>query len=100
MPLEGWRVQTFYRYGLQGIQHDSRSAEDHPDSFDEAKSLLMQSFSVDCKLSEWSSWSRSWLDGVERRRKNVLIEAQNGGRACPDNKAEQQRSAPGLDAFS
>ena len=62
----------------------------------------MQSFSVDCKLGEWSSWSTSWLDGVKyiRRRKNVLIEAQNGGRACPDNKAEQQRSAPGLDAFS
>ena len=45
------------------------------------------SFSVDCKLNEWTSWSlctRTCGGGTQMRKRSVLRPGQNGGQACPN----------------
>ena len=42
--------------------------------------------SVDCKMSEWTSWSscsKTCRGGTRMRNRSVLRQEQNGGQACP-----------------
>jgi hypothetical protein len=52
---------------------------------------------IDCQLTEWSSWSgcsnpcgRGWM----QKTRQVVVDAQNGGRVCP-RKMEKRRKCRG-----
>jgi len=63
-----------------------------PDSWPSSSSEIQ-----DCQLSEWSSWSRCSATcgrGWMQKTRQVLADAQNGGRACP-RKMEKRRKCRG-----
>ena len=52
-----------------------------------SKSILPSSISVDCNLTEWTSWSSCTITcsgGTQMRNRSVLRSEQFGGQACPE----------------
>ena len=64
------------------------NTKDCPGTFNRHKStqiMIYISCSVDCRLSEWTSWSlctKTCNGGSRMRKKTVLRPKQNGGQAC------------------
>ena len=58
--------------------------------------LIIFSFIVNCKLSEWGTWSKCSVTcgpndhaGVRNRHRHIEVEAEHGGRKC-DGRAMKQ----------